>query len=282
MAGRHLGRGHRACGLGVQADPGDLRPRLGRRHHVVALHQRGELPRAEARPRGLRQQQRRHLRPGLPLADRLRPEGDGRHLGRHAGFRLRGRGGRHFRDRRQPHRWAPGVRFAHEAAAARRREAHRGRPTAHRHREIAARPGRLPPAAEARRQCRDHQRHSACGGDRGDDRRDLCPHALRDRRFRGLGPLRGRYAPLAGGHGRPDRRTSGGRQGRGPPLRHRRQGRDLLRSRRHRAQPRLDHGDGHGQPRHGDRQHRACGRRREPAARPEQRAGLLRHGLVPA
>ena len=32
--------------------------------------------------------------------------------------------------------------------------------------------------------------------------------------------------------------------------------RDLLRPRRHRAQPGLDHGHGHGQPRHGDRQHR--------------------------
>ena len=38
----------------------------------------------------------------------------------------------------------------------------------------------------------------------------------------------------------------------------------------------------HGQPRHGDRQHRPRRRRREPAARPEQRPGLVRHGLVPA
>ena len=65
-------------------------------------------------------------------------------------------------------------------------------------------------------------------------------------------------------------------------LRHRRQRRDLLRPRRHRAQPGLDHGHGHGEPRHGDRQHRPRRRRRESAARPEQRAGLLRHGLVPA
>ncbi len=105
------------------------------------------LPRAEARPRGLRQQQRRHLRPRLPLADRLRPEGDGRHLGRHAGLRLRGRGRRHPRHRRQPDRRPPGVRVAHEAAAARGRQAHRGRPAPHRHRALAARAGRLPPAA---------------------------------------------------------------------------------------------------------------------------------------
>ena len=65
-------------------------------------------------------------------------------------------------------------------------------------------------------------------------------------------------------------------------VRHRRQRRDLLRARRHRAQPGLDHGDRDRQPRDGDRQYRPPRRRREPAARPEQRAGLLRHGLVPA
>ena len=37
---------------------------------------------------GLRQQQRRYLRPRLPFADRLRPEHDVRHLCRHAGFRF--------------------------------------------------------------------------------------------------------------------------------------------------------------------------------------------------
>ena len=44
----------------------------------------------------------------------------------------------------------------------------------------------------------------------------------------------------------------------------------------------LDDGDGHREPRDGDRQHRPRRRRRESAARPEQRAGLVRHGLVPA
>ena len=57
---------------------------------------------------------------------------------------------------------------------------------------------------------------------------------------------------------------------------------DLLRPRRHRAQPGLDHGDGHRQPSHGHRQYRSARRRREPPARAEQRAGLVRHGLVPA
>ena len=38
----------------------------------------------------------------------------------------------------------------------------------------------------------------------------------------------------------------------------------------------------HRQPRHGHRQHRPPRRRRQSAARPEQRAGFLRHGFVPA
>ena len=49
-----------------------------------------------------------------------------------------------------------------------------------------------------------------------------------------------------------------------------------------RTQPGLDDGDGHGEPGDGVRQYRPRRRRREPAARPEQRAGLLRHGVVPA
>ena len=67
-----------------------------------------------------RQQQRRHLRARLPFADRLRPGQDLRHLGRHAGFRLRRRDRRHHGHRRQPDRRASGVRLAHEEAAPRR------------------------------------------------------------------------------------------------------------------------------------------------------------------
>jgi formate dehydrogenase major subunit len=91
-----------------------------------ALHQRGDLPRAEADPRGLRQQQRGHLRARLPFAHRLRPGPELRHLGRHADLQAsvdhsrRGHG-----DRRQPDRGAPGVRVAHEAAAARQADPRR-------------------------------------------------------------------------------------------------------------------------------------------------------------
>ena len=38
-----LGRGDRLRRLRVQAHPGEVRPRLDRRHHLVALHQRGNL-----------------------------------------------------------------------------------------------------------------------------------------------------------------------------------------------------------------------------------------------
>ena len=69
-------------------------PRRGQRrwHHVLALHQRGSLRRPEDDPRGLRHEQRRHLCPRLPLADRLWPQADLRHLGGHAGLQVR-RGG---------------------------------------------------------------------------------------------------------------------------------------------------------------------------------------------
>ena len=127
-----LGRGHRLRRLRVQAHPGEVRPRLDRRHHLLALHERGDLPRPEAGPRRLRQQQRRYLRARLPFADRLRPEDDVRHLGRHAGLRLGREGRRHHRHRREPDRRAPGLRLAHEAAAARGRAAHRRRSAPHR------------------------------------------------------------------------------------------------------------------------------------------------------
>ncbi len=63
--------------------------RVGRRHHLVALHQRGDLPRPEAGSRRLRQQQHRHLCPRLSLADRVRPQDHLRHLRGHPGFRFR-------------------------------------------------------------------------------------------------------------------------------------------------------------------------------------------------
>ena len=117
---------------------------------LVALHQRRGLRRPEDGARGVRQQQRRHLRAGLPLAHRLRPEADVRHVGRHAGLQVGRPGRRHPGDRRQPDRRPPGVRVADEAAAARGRAADRRRPAPDRPRPHAARRGRTPPAARAR------------------------------------------------------------------------------------------------------------------------------------
>ena len=69
-----LGGGDRLCGLRAEAHSSEVRPQLHRRHHLLALHERGNLPRAEAGARGLRQQQRRHLRARLPFAHGLRSQ----------------------------------------------------------------------------------------------------------------------------------------------------------------------------------------------------------------
>ena len=55
---------------GSSAIQARVRRRRDRRHHVVALHQRGDVRRPEDGARRVRQQQRRHLRARLPLADR--------------------------------------------------------------------------------------------------------------------------------------------------------------------------------------------------------------------
>ena len=120
VAGSELGRGDRLRRQRVQAHPGQVRPRLDRRHHLLALHQRGNLPGAEAGARRLRQQQRRHLRARVPLAHRLRPEADAGRIGRHADLQVGGEGRRDHGDRRQPDRRPSGVRLAHEEAPARK------------------------------------------------------------------------------------------------------------------------------------------------------------------
>ena len=155
MARGELGRGDRPHRLRVPPHPGEVRQALGRRHHLVALHQRGDLPCPEAGSRRLRQQQRRHLRPRLPLADRLRAQDHLRHLRRHPGLRLSRARRRHRRPRRQPDRRPPGLRLADEEAAPPGREAHRHRPAPHRPRPHAACRGGLPPAASSRHQRRD-------------------------------------------------------------------------------------------------------------------------------
>ena len=127
-----VGRGHRLCRERIQAHPGAVRARLGRSDLVLALHRRGSVPGPEDGARRVRQQQYRHLRARLPLADRLRPLQDFRHVGGHAGLQVGREVGRRRRDRRQPDRRASGVRVSPQEAAARRRPPHRYRPAPHR------------------------------------------------------------------------------------------------------------------------------------------------------
>ena len=181
VARSDLGSGDRARRLGVQAPAGQARPAGDRRHHLVTLHQRGDLPGAEAGARRLRQQQRRYLRPRLPFADRLWPQDRLRHLGRHAGLRL-GRAYRRRPDhRRQPDRRPSGVRLAHEEAAAPGRQADRHRSAPHRHGAHAAHRGAVPSAAAPGHQCRDAERDRPCHRHRRPGEREVRPRILRPR-----------------------------------------------------------------------------------------------------
>ena len=137
-------------------------------------------------------------------------------------------------------------------------------------------------AAETRHQCRRRDRDGACDRHRRPRQREIRARTLRLGRVPGLGRLRRRGAQQPRAK-REIHRSSGRRPARGrAALRHRRQCGDLLRPWRDRAQPGLHDRHGHRQSRHGDRQSRPSRRRRESAARPEQCAGLLRHGFVPA
>jgi formate dehydrogenase major subunit len=253
-----------------------------RRHHLVALHQRGDLPGAEADARRLRQQQCRHLRPRLPFAHRLWPRQDLRHLGRHAGFRFRRAHRRGHRDRRQPDRRPPGLRLAAEEAAARRVP-----------KLIVIDPRRIDLVKSAHIEASHHcpaPRHQCRGA-----------HALahvivteklfdeafiRERcdwsEFEDWASLRRRPAHSPEATEMLDRRAGGRAARRGPALcpggngaiyyglgvTEHSQGSTTVMAIANLA---MAH-----------RQYRPSRRRREPAPRPEQRAGLLRHGLVPA
>ena len=114
----------------------------------------------------------------------------------------------------------------------------------------------------------------------------LARQGVHRRAHRGLRRPLGDRQGLPGGARRGDHRRAGGDDRRGGgALRDDAEGRHLLHARHHRAH--RGHRQRHepGQPRHGHRSHRRPERRREPHARPEQRAGLVRHGraaqLVP-
>ena len=115
-----LGRGDRYRRPSHAGDRAAARRGCDRRDHLVAVHERRGLRRPEDGPRSVRQQQRRHVRQGLPLTNGLRAQADLRRVGRYAGLPVGGPGRRHHGDRRQPDRRTSGVRVQDEAAAARR------------------------------------------------------------------------------------------------------------------------------------------------------------------
>ena len=120
-----------------------------------------------------------------------------------------------------------------------------------------ARRGDVPPAAAPGHERRGRERARARDRDRGPRTRRTTSRA------RCEGPA---YDRVEGVHRRPEELARGARGGhrrargadprRRAPLRERAQRRHLLRPRRHRAQPGLDDGDRHREPRDGDRQPR--------------------------
>ena len=83
-----VGGGDFLRSLRDEAYSSQVRRQLDRRHHLLALHERGDLPRSEAGAGGLRQQQRRHLRARVPFAHRLWAEEHPRRVGRYPELRL--------------------------------------------------------------------------------------------------------------------------------------------------------------------------------------------------
>ncbi len=63
-------------GFRTAPDPGQVRTRQHRRHHLEPLQQRGDLSGAETGACRFRQQQRRYLRARMPFADRLWTQAD--------------------------------------------------------------------------------------------------------------------------------------------------------------------------------------------------------------
>ncbi len=233
---------------------------------------------------GLRQQQRRHLRAGLPLADRLRPQADLRHLGRHPGLRVRSTSadvivviGANPTDGHPVFASRMKKRLREGAEADRRRPApdRPGPHAAHRGRSTTC---QLAPAPTSRSSTRWRTSWSP---------RAWCDRRVRRRALRGLRRVGRRSSP--------GRRTAPRRSRRSPACPAERAARRRPAVRRRRRNAAIYYGLGVTEHSQGSTMvmgmanlAMATGnigrerRRRQPAARPEQRAGLLRHGLVPA
>jgi formate dehydrogenase major subunit len=194
--------------------------------------------------------------------DRLRPQEHLGRVGRHAEFRFGDEGRRDLRDRRESHRRPSGVRLADEAPPAPGREADRRRSAHDRSGAHAAHPADISPEAAARHQRRADQQLAHVIVTEGLVKEDFVRERCEVDSFREVAQFiaEPQNSPEAMERS-PACRPRGAR--RGAPLRDRRQRRDLLRPRRHRAQPGLDHGHGHRESRDGDRQRRPRGRRRQ-------------------
>ena len=185
--------------------------------------------------------------------------------------------------RRQPDRRPSGVRLAHEEAPARGRQADRPRSAPHRPGAHAAYRGRLSSAAQARHQCRRRHRAGACDRDRrAGATRNSCASAAT-----GTSSRIGRASSPTSATARKRSRRSPAC----PPSSIRGAARLYATG----GNGAIYYGLGVTEHSQGSTTVMAIanlamatgnigrrGRRREPAARAEQRAGLLRHGLVPA
>ena len=101
-----LGRGAGARRAPAVGDQGGERPGRARLHLLLEVHERGELPDAEAGARGHRHQQRRQLLALLPVAGDDGPVSHGR-VRRRFGIDRRHRAGRSGDHHRQQHRREP-------------------------------------------------------------------------------------------------------------------------------------------------------------------------------
>ena len=81
-----VGRGHSVRRLRVAANSVPVRQGRNRRNHVVALHERRNVPRAKDGAGRVRDQQCRHVRPCVSFPDGLWPQAYDRRIRRYAGI----------------------------------------------------------------------------------------------------------------------------------------------------------------------------------------------------
>ncbi len=252
-----------------------------RRHHFLALHERGNLSGPEAHPRRLRQQQCRHLRPRLPFADRLRPRPDLRYVAGTQDFDsvehtdvvivigANPTDGHPVFGSRLKKRLRQGAKLI--VIDPRRIDLVDG-PHVKADYHLPLRPGTNVAIVTALAHVivteglyNETFIRERCDWSEFQDWAEFVAekrHSPEEvENFPAFPPI-----SFAGPHAFT------------PPAA---MARSITAS-ASLTQPGLDHRHGHRQPRHGDRQYRPQGRRREPAARAEQCAGFLRHGFLPA